>query len=89
MTIEEFIAGAATNGIITRREALQRLALLGLSAVSTAALLAACSDGNGDQTGDADPQIQGETDDAVVTFAGPRGELRSVYAPAPLPKGRC
>ncbi len=49
--IAEEIAHDAVAGLMTRREALRRLALIGLSATAAAGLLAACSDDDEDATG--------------------------------------
>ena len=41
------------DGVLTRREALRRLGLLGVSGAAAAALLAACGDDDDDDAGDA------------------------------------
>lgn len=88
MRFEEFIAGAGVTGGMARREALQRLALLGLSTTAAGVLLAACSDNNQkDQTGKVREESSGTGDDGLVTFPGPGGELRGAFARAATPKG--
>ena len=48
--VEDFV-----DGLLTRKEALRRLTLLGLSVSSATALLAACGDGGGRTGGAASP----------------------------------
>lgn len=90
------IAVDAADGIITRREALRRLALLGLSAPAAAALLAACA--GDDEGGTSSPPAETQTtasttttappgSGGLVTFPGPRGDLTGSFAPATDPKG--
>ena len=92
------IATDAADGLLTRREALRRLALLGLSAGAAAALLAAC--GGDEESGTPDPEgppAETQTTAAattttaapgnLVTFRGPRGELTGSFAAADSPKG--
>jgi carboxymethylenebutenolidase len=83
------------DGLITRREAIRRLALLGMSAASASALLAACAA----QTGPSATPSAGATASAspggsvapaageAITFAGPRGTLQGFFAPAADPGG--
>ncbi len=99
MAFQDYIAAEiatdAADGIITRREALRRLALLGLSAPVAAALLAAC--GGDDESGTPAPPAETQTTAAattttvapgnLVTFKGPRGELTGSFAAADDPKG--
>ncbi|HEY3238984.1 MAG TPA: dienelactone hydrolase family protein [Acidimicrobiia bacterium] len=92
------IATDAADGILTRREALRRLVLLGLSAPAAAALLAACG-GDGDEDGSpatggppADTQTTATTTTVpaggeLITFKGPRVELTGSFAAATTPKG--
>jgi len=92
------IATDAADGILTRREALRRLAMLGLSAGAASALLAAC--GGDEESGSPDPEgppaetqtTAGSTTTTaepgnLVTFKGPRGELTGSFAAADDPKG--
>jgi carboxymethylenebutenolidase len=92
------IATDAADGILTRREALRRLALLGVSAPAAAALLAACGgdDDGGTPTGEGPPAetqtTAGSTTTAaasgnLITFKGPRGDLTASFAAADAPKG--
>ncbi|MFD0361452.1 dienelactone hydrolase family protein [Nocardia sp. GCM10030253] len=94
--IVEEIAADHADGLLTRREALRRLGLLGVGTTTAAALLAACSsDGQTanpvtSATGSAAPPPGMST--AVlttpVTFPGPDGrELRGAWAAAAQPRG--
>ena len=102
MALRNYLVGEVTedfaDGLLTRREALRRLTLLGLSLGSATALLAACGDGGG-QSGAAgatspaaaSTPTQGGTGSAnpgqPVRFAGPAGELQGAWAAATDPKG--
>jgi carboxymethylenebutenolidase len=103
MALRNYLVGEVTedfaDGLLTRREALRRLTLLGLSLGSATALLAACGDGGG-QSGAAgaatspaaaSTPTQGGTGSAnpgePVRFAGPAGELQGAWAAARDPKG--
>lgn len=100
MALRSYLVGEVTedfsDGLLTRREALRRLTLLGLSVSSATALLAACGDGGG-QPGAAGgtPPAAASTPGAAgsgnpgqpVRFAGPAGELQGAWAAATDPKG--
>jgi carboxymethylenebutenolidase len=84
------IALDCAEGILTRREALRRLTLLGLTAAGAAALLAAC--GSGGRADEAQPAASAPASTAVqgageIRFAGPNGELIGALATAPNAKG--
>jgi carboxymethylenebutenolidase len=89
--LAEEIALDYSDAIFTRREALRRLGLLGLTASGAVALLAACS-GNG---GGSKPTRRGAASTTSgapataepVTFRGPQGELQGAWAKASKPKG--
>jgi carboxymethylenebutenolidase len=95
------VAEDFVDGLLTRREALRRLTLLGLSVSSATALLAACGDGGGaggEQTaagGASSPPAVTTTPGRTATtkpgesvrFAGPAGELQGAWAEAAQPKG--
>src|SRR5512133_1699596 len=101
MALRNYLVGEVTedfvDGLLTRREALRRLTLLGLSVSSATALLAACGDG-GEQ-----PAASAATTPAAATttpgrtastkpvepvrFAGPAGELQGAWADASDPQG--
>jgi carboxymethylenebutenolidase len=90
------------DGLITRREAIRRLAMLGMSAGSASALLAACAAET--QPSGATPPPAATTPATgspggspvtsaapvageAITFAGPRGTLQGFFAPAADPDG--
>jgi carboxymethylenebutenolidase len=85
------IASDYGDALLTRREALRRLGLLGLSSSAALALLAACGGGGGDDKSKgagtstrapaAPPSVE------TVRFPGPRGELQGAWAAARNPKG--
>ena len=101
--IAEEIATDHVDGLMSRREALRRLALIGVGATAASALIAACSDGDkpvaeapvtssGAVTASAAPTSPPPGMDkalatAPVTWAGPRGELQGAWAAAATPKG--
>jgi carboxymethylenebutenolidase len=103
MALRNYLVGEVAedfvDGLLSRREALRRLGLLGLSMSSATALLAACGDGGSEQTG-----ASGATSPAAgatsapgrtsstkpgepVRFAGPAGELQGAWAEASDPQG--
>jgi carboxymethylenebutenolidase len=96
--IAEEIATDHVDGLLSRREALRRLALLGVGTAAATALIAACGE-NKEPTSDA-PVTSNEpaTDSAPppgsentvastpITWAGPRGELQAAWAPAAEPR---
>jgi carboxymethylenebutenolidase len=83
------------DALITRREALRRLGLLGLGISAAAAFLAACGGGGGgDKESGGDDRPARSTPPATaaataedITFAGPNGDLFGAWAEAPEPKG--
>jgi carboxymethylenebutenolidase len=87
--LAEEIAEDHADGIITRREAVRRLGLLGVSGTAATALISTAADGataehdgghepgRGDATGDWAPAPA-----EAITFAGPHGELMAAWAPA-------
>jgi carboxymethylenebutenolidase len=93
--IAEEIAQDHVDGRMTRREALRRLALLGLSATAASALIAACTSDNPVVTGtpSATPSLSPTVTTApvatqAITFAGPSGRtLMGAWAPAASPRG--
>jgi len=100
MALRSYLVGEVTedfsDGLLTRREALRRLTLLGLSVSSATALLAACGDGGGQPgaTGGTSPAAASTPGAAAsgnpgqpVRFAGPAGELQGAWAAATDPKG--
>ena len=89
--LAEEIALDYSDASFTRREALRRLGLLGLTASGAVALLAACS-GNGGgskqtRRGGASTTSGAPATAEPVTFRGPQGELQGAWAKAFKPKG--
>jgi carboxymethylenebutenolidase len=89
--VEEF-----ADGLLTRREALHRLGLLGLTLPAAASLLAACSSDDSTTSGGTtsssnnavDPPTTAEVVVAeTIIFTGSTGQLEAAYARAPAPKG--
>lgn len=91
------------DGLISRREALRRLGLMGMSAVAASSLLAACAGDDEEPearatataTATASATAPGATEDpnagAVaaedITFSGPAGTIFAKYAAAEDPRG--
>ncbi len=87
--IAEEIATDHADGLLTRREALRRLALLGLGGGAAAALIAACSSkqtqspsGSSGATGTQPPGMDRALPTEPMSWAGPNGELQGAWAQA-------
>jgi carboxymethylenebutenolidase len=97
--IAEEIATDHVDGLLSRREALRRLSLLGIGTAGATALFAACSESKQQETeapvtssGAATvsappPGSQNAVPTEPVTWAGPRGELQGAWAAADEPRG--
>jgi carboxymethylenebutenolidase len=92
--LAEEVAEDHADGMITRREAMRRLGLLGLSGAVAGALLggtAAGSAGGGgaaDTSGDGGRSVEwAPVVTEAIEFAGPRGTLLGAWAPAERPTG--
>lgn len=97
--IAEEIATDHVEGLLTRREALRRLALMGVGTAAASALIVACGDkqpeapastpsATGPDPGGAPPPGSETAVSTVpVTWAGPRGELSGAWASAGDPRG--
>jgi len=96
MALHDYLAGEVgedwADGIISRREALRRLALLGLSVGSAIALLAACAPADGPATagptsGSAGPSVGAPTSASPGTAAsaspGPPADGEAITFPGP------
>ncbi|MGB8405681.1 MAG: dienelactone hydrolase family protein [Mycobacterium sp.] len=95
--IAEEIATDHVDGLLTRREAMRRLALLGMGTAAATALIAAC----GDQHGSADkatsstasvvpgppPGMENALETTAMTWDGPTGKLQGAWAQAQQPRG--
>jgi carboxymethylenebutenolidase len=97
--IAEEIATDHVDGLLSRREALRRLALLGVGTAAATALIAACGE-NKPPTTDAPvtsnepatvsappPGSENTVPTTPITWAGPRGELQAAWAAAPQARG--
>ena len=87
--IAEEIATDHVDGLLSRREALRRLALLGLSTGTAAALIAACGERRSAQSPPSKqpgaghpPGMDTARATESITWSGPQGPLRGSWAPA-------
>jgi carboxymethylenebutenolidase len=106
MALRNYLVGEVAedfvDGLLSRREALRRLTLLGLSVSSATTLLAACGEPSGGGSGAPSPAADATTPAPVTTtpgrtpttkpgepvrFAGPAGELQGSWAEASNPQG--
>ena len=95
--LAEEVAEDLADGIITRREAMRRLGLLGLSVSAASGLLvsftsapaAAAAPATASKRGDrgGDETAWAPVDDEAITFAGPNGTLMAAWAAAAKPRG--
>lgn len=99
--IAEEIATDHLDGLLSRREALRRLSLLGIGAAAAAALITACGETQQSSPGPSPsaapetttsrtaspPGLERALPTAAVRWAGPRGELQGAWAAAPQPRG--
>lgn len=97
--LAEEVAEDHADGIITRREAMRRLGLLGVTGAAATAMLAASTagaqasgarkasrGGGGSSRGARDVEWSPVATEAI-TFPGPRGTLLAAWAPAERPRG--
>jgi carboxymethylenebutenolidase len=96
--LAEEVAEDLADGIITRREALRRLGLLGVTGTAAAGLLATFAAGEAAAASREAPAGQDRRHSATettwapvaresITFAGPRGPLMAAWAAAAKPRG--
>jgi len=99
--IAEEIATDHVDGLLTRREALRRLALLGVGTSAAAALIAACGDqrkpaaepgqtpapSSGDTPSSQPPGMANARPTQPITWPGPQGELQAAWAQAADSRG--
>ena len=100
--LAEEIATDHVDGLLTRREAIRRLALLGVSASAAATFIAACSEQQSAEapmtserttatetsTGSAQPPgMASALATSAVSWPGPQGQLQGAWAQAPTSKG--
>src|SRR3954449_5183997 len=93
--LAEEVAEDHVDGIITRREAIRRLGLLGVGATAASGMLAAEAAA---RTGGGHEHRHGHGHEAAtstwapvareaITFSGPNGPLMAAWAPAANPRG--
>jgi carboxymethylenebutenolidase len=93
MALSAYLVGEVAedfaDGLISRREALRRMGLLGVGVVAGGALLAACGDDDGDDSAGATTTASTAVAGAAETirFDGESGELIAAWAEADDPKG--
>lgn len=94
--IAEEIATDHVDGLLSRREALRRLALLGIGGAAATSLIAACGQNRPSAPGataspasstTAPPGMATALPTTPVRWAGPRGELLGSWAQAATPRG--
>lgn len=91
--IAEEIATDHVDGLLSRREALRRLAMLGIGSAAAGSLIAACGQNRRASAAPASPGnepppgMQSALPTEAVTWAGPRGPLQGAWAAAPVPRG--
>jgi carboxymethylenebutenolidase len=97
--IAEEIATDHIQGLLTRREALRRLGLLGMTAAAASALIAACGNRTSNPGAPAPasstsaepnskaPGMATAVATAPITWPGPHGELQGAWATADNPRG--
>ena len=91
--IAEEIATDHVDGLLSRREALRRLAMLGIGSASAGSLIAACGQNRSASTAPSSPAnepppgMQSALLTEAVTWAGPRGPLQGAWAAAAAPRG--
>jgi len=94
--VAEEIATDHVDGLLTRREALRRLGLLGVGAAAAGALIASCADkrsasppasSTAPSPAGAAPGMATARPTEPITWAGPRGPLMGSWAAAADPRG--
>jgi len=100
--IAEEIATDHVDGLLSRREALRRLGLLGIGATAASTLIAACGEKRPAQpqasapvsttapttaAAGSPPGMDTAVPTEPIAWAGPRGELQGAWAPAQNPRG--
>jgi len=94
--IAEEIATDHAAGLLSRREALRRLGLMGVGAAAASALIAACGDTRPASSPAASttvtpagppPGMQTARSTETIEWAGPQGQLQGIWAAAEAPRG--
>lgn len=97
--LAEEIATDVVDGLLTRREAMRRLALLGMGTAAATALISACSKQKSEEAPTPTPPPENSTGSAQppgmanaqptspISWAGPQGQLQGAWAQAANSKG--
>lgn len=94
--VAEEIATDHVDGLLSRREALRRLAMMGVGTAAASALIAACGDGRSpsspavsttDTPAGPPPGMQTARPTESVVWAGPQGQLQGIWSAAEAPRG--
>jgi len=94
--VAEEIATDHVDGLLSRREALRRLGLLGMGTAAAGALIASCADKRSASPPASAPAVTPSgpppgmataRPTESITWAGPRGQLLGSWAPAADPRG--
>ncbi|BBY60826.1 dienelactone hydrolase family protein [Mycolicibacterium sarraceniae] len=99
--IAEEIATDHVDGLLSRREAMRRLALLGMGAAAASSLIAACATDKPAPASSSSlspsttaptsaappPGMAGALPTTPITWVGPKGQLRGAWAQAATPRG--
>jgi carboxymethylenebutenolidase len=98
--IAEEIATDHVQGLLSRREAVRRLGLLGMTTAAAAALIAACGEkkpsssrnsasasAQNVEAGSKAPGMETAKPTTPISWPGPRGELQGAWAAADTPRG--
>lgn len=91
--IAEEIAADHADGLLSRREALRRLGLMGIGTAAAATLIAAATPSPkaaaepGDTEPSTPPGMETALPTAPISWAGPAGQLQGAWAAAPQPRG--
>ncbi|KAA0109678.1 dienelactone hydrolase family protein [Mycolicibacterium sp. P9-22] len=91
--IAEEIATDHVDGLLSRREAMRRLALLGVGTAAASALIAACGSNpaqpspSSTEMPSPPPGMATALETAAITWAGPKGQLHGAWAQAAQPMG--
>jgi len=100
--IAEEIATDHVDGLLSRREAMRRLALIGVGAAAASSLIAACGEQKESSTETSASPTSGASPTTAaapppgsesalptepVTWAGPQGEVQGAWAAAATPRG--
>src|SRR5687768_14885891 len=97
MALSDYLRGEIAqdfaDGYMTRREALRRLGLLGMTLTGATALLAACGGDDDEEGAESTTTAQGQSPTTAaasgaeaIRFRGPAGELQGAWAGASDPK---